>query len=87
MKSCSTIKAVFLEFKMNLLMTLAVIILYSESKYALGSSNRYTFAGFPKAKINATLYNSPPVILYKIYKNLKLIKLIINLKDFRLLNR
>jgi len=49
-----------LEFKINLLMTLAVIILCSESKYALGSSNKYTFAGFPSAKINATLYNSPP---------------------------
>jgi len=36
-------------------MTLEVIILYSESKYAEGSSNKYTFAGFPKAKISATL--------------------------------
>lgn len=38
MKSCSTIKADLFVFKIYLLMTLAAIILYSESKYAEGSS-------------------------------------------------
>jgi len=60
MKSCSTMNPAFLEFKMNLLMTLAAISLCSESRYADGSSIRYTSAGFPKATIKATLYNSPP---------------------------
>jgi len=47
-----------------LLITLLVTILYSESKYADGSSKRYTFAGLPNATINATLYSSPPLSFY-----------------------
>jgi len=38
MKSCSTINEAFLVFKIYRFITLAVIIRYSESKYALGSS-------------------------------------------------
>lgn len=61
MKSCSTMKAIFLLFKINLLITFAVMILYSASKYAEGSSKRKISAGFPRARINATRYNSPPI--------------------------
>lgn len=38
MKSCSTTKAVLLALRTNLFITLAAIILCSESRYALGSS-------------------------------------------------
>lgn len=40
---------------MNLLINLDVATLYSASKYADGSSNKYTSAAFPNANINATL--------------------------------
>lgn len=46
-------------------MTLAATILYSESKYAEGSSIKYTSAGLPSAKIIQTLYSSPPIYLLK----------------------
>lgn len=60
MKSCSTTKQAFFEFKICLFITLAAMILYSESKYALGSSIKQTSAGLPSAKMIATLYLSPP---------------------------
>ena len=41
-------------------MTLAACKRCSESKYADGSSIRYTSAGFPRHNANATLCNSPP---------------------------
>ena len=63
MKSCSTTKQDFLALIIYLLITFEVTILYSESKYADGSSNKYTRAGLPKAITRATLYNSPPKLL------------------------
>lgn len=60
MKSCSTTKQDLLVFIINLLISLDVATLYSASKYADGSSSKYTSAGLPNANINATLYNSPP---------------------------
>jgi len=64
MKSCSTIKADLPLLIMNLFIALAVITLYSASRYAEGSSIRYTSAGLPKAIINATFYISPPESFY-----------------------
>mmetsp|Transcript_2987 Transcript_2987/g.3424 ORF Transcript_2987/g.3424 Transcript_2987/m.3424 type:complete len:84 (-) Transcript_2987:854-1105(-) len=60
MKSCSTTNAVFLLCMMNLLITFAQLILCSESRYALGSSTRYTSAGVPRARQMARRCNSPP---------------------------
>mmetsp|Transcript_12730 Transcript_12730/g.47008 ORF Transcript_12730/g.47008 Transcript_12730/m.47008 type:complete len:142 (-) Transcript_12730:1665-2090(-) len=60
MKSCSTTKAVFFECMMNLLMTLDAAMRCSLSKYADGSSTRYTSAGLPKARTIATRWSSPP---------------------------
>lgn len=42
MKSCSTTKPAFLVFIIYLLINLDVATLYSASKYADGSSNKYT---------------------------------------------
>ncbi len=80
-KSCSTINAALLVFKINLFSIFAQIILYSESKYADGSSIKYTSQGLPNAKIIATLYNSPP----KEYKCFFLKKWFINIKFFIIL--
>mmetsp|Transcript_56080 Transcript_56080/g.157336 ORF Transcript_56080/g.157336 Transcript_56080/m.157336 type:complete len:114 (+) Transcript_56080:397-738(+) len=60
MKSCSTTKAVFLLCMMKRLITLAQLIRCSESRYALGSSIRYTSAGVPKARVIASRWSSPP---------------------------
>ena len=60
MKSCSTTKAVLYINNMNFLIALAVIILYSTSKYADGSSKRYKSAFLPKATHKPTHYISPP---------------------------
>mmetsp|Transcript_18274 Transcript_18274/g.50722 ORF Transcript_18274/g.50722 Transcript_18274/m.50722 type:complete len:87 (-) Transcript_18274:396-656(-) len=60
MKSCSTTKAVFLLCMMNRLITFAQLMRCSESRYALGSSTRYTSAGFPKATVIASRCSSPP---------------------------
>mmetsp|Transcript_13980 Transcript_13980/g.28654 ORF Transcript_13980/g.28654 Transcript_13980/m.28654 type:complete len:114 (-) Transcript_13980:1428-1769(-) len=60
MKSCSTTKAVFLACMMKRLITLAQVMRCSESRYALGSSMRYTSAGFPRAKAMAQRCSSPP---------------------------
>mmetsp|Transcript_8186 Transcript_8186/g.26839 ORF Transcript_8186/g.26839 Transcript_8186/m.26839 type:complete len:98 (+) Transcript_8186:592-885(+) len=60
MKSCSTIKAVFLECMMKRLITFAHMIRCSESKYADGSSMRYKSAGLPRARAMATRWSSPP---------------------------
>ena len=61
MKSCSTINADLPLLIMNLFIALAVITLYSASRYAEGSSIRQTSAGLPNAMINATFYISPPL--------------------------
>mmetsp|Transcript_712 Transcript_712/g.2371 ORF Transcript_712/g.2371 Transcript_712/m.2371 type:complete len:81 (-) Transcript_712:1469-1711(-) len=61
MKSCSTMKAVFLAWRMNLFITRAATTRCSTSKYAEGSSMRYMSAGFPSAKTSATLCSSPPL--------------------------
>mmetsp|Transcript_36848 Transcript_36848/g.75173 ORF Transcript_36848/g.75173 Transcript_36848/m.75173 type:complete len:122 (+) Transcript_36848:629-994(+) len=60
MKSCSTTKAVFLACMMKRLMTLAQLIRCSESRYADGSSIRYTSAGVPSARTMASRWSSPP---------------------------
>mmetsp|Transcript_18247 Transcript_18247/g.38170 ORF Transcript_18247/g.38170 Transcript_18247/m.38170 type:complete len:125 (-) Transcript_18247:156-530(-) len=60
MKSCSTMNAVFLACRMKRLITFAAMIRCSESKYALGSSIRYTSAGLPSATVMATRCSSPP---------------------------
>mmetsp|Transcript_44486 Transcript_44486/g.144411 ORF Transcript_44486/g.144411 Transcript_44486/m.144411 type:complete len:208 (-) Transcript_44486:1200-1823(-) len=60
MKSCSTMKAVFLACMMYRLMTLEAEMRCSESRYADGSSIRYRSAGFPSASTSATRCSSPP---------------------------
>mmetsp|Transcript_17338 Transcript_17338/g.41606 ORF Transcript_17338/g.41606 Transcript_17338/m.41606 type:complete len:103 (+) Transcript_17338:712-1020(+) len=60
MKSCSTTNAVFFECMMNLLMTLAQLMRCSLSRYAEGSSMRYTSAGVPNARQMASRCSSPP---------------------------
>jgi len=48
-KSCSTIKPVLLELRKYLFITIAAVILCSESKKAEVSSIKLTFAFFPRA--------------------------------------
>lgn len=59
-KSCSTTNADLLALRTNLFITLDAITLCSESKYAEGSSIKYTLAFLPRAKTSATRCNSPP---------------------------
>mmetsp|Transcript_35210 Transcript_35210/g.113420 ORF Transcript_35210/g.113420 Transcript_35210/m.113420 type:complete len:111 (+) Transcript_35210:651-983(+) len=59
-KSCSTIKAVFLACMMKRLITFAATMRCSESRYADGSSIRYKSAGLPSAMTRATRCSSPP---------------------------
>mmetsp|Transcript_6789 Transcript_6789/g.24138 ORF Transcript_6789/g.24138 Transcript_6789/m.24138 type:complete len:144 (+) Transcript_6789:520-951(+) len=60
MKSCSTMKPVFFACRMKRLMTLAATTRCSESRYAEGSSMRYTSAGLPMQSTSATRCSSPP---------------------------
>ena len=53
----------------NLFITFELTNLCSESKYALGSSIKYTSAAVPKTRINATLWSYPPDNVFTVWSN------------------
>mmetsp|Transcript_30616 Transcript_30616/g.42234 ORF Transcript_30616/g.42234 Transcript_30616/m.42234 type:complete len:92 (+) Transcript_30616:597-872(+) len=59
-KSCSTTKALFFECSIKRFITFDAFNRCSLSRYAEGSSSKYTSAGVPRARTMATRCSSPP---------------------------